>query len=496
MSKTPKAAAKAAAKSATKPPAKPASKSASKNGNIYIGIGGWTFEPWRGVFYPEKLTQAKELAYAASKLTSIEINGTYYGSQKPESFRKWAREVPDGFVFSLKGPRFATNRRVLAEAGDSVKRFYDSGVLELGDRLGPVLWQFAPTKKFDEADFGKFLELLPRKLDGRALRHVVEVRHDSFCAPDFIALLRQFETPVVFAEHGKYPAIADVAGDFVYARLQKGNDEIKTCYPPKQLDAWAKRLQLWADGGEPDDLPRVDEDQAEEGAARRVRLCDPRGQDPRAGRRDGIDRAREITGRRPMARAKKLFTIGYEQTPAKSVLDELERAGVKLLVDVRAVASSRRPGFSKNQLAAGPRRARHFLSASARAGHAEGRPRGRAQRQIRRAAQDLRRASEDAAGERGTRRTVGAGEEVRPGLHPLLRARPHPLPPAMDRRDHRGPRRREDREFGRAADIKRHCERSEAIQSFHLALDCFGRFAPRNDGPSSYPSRHTAIGCS
>src|SRR6266516_376946 len=166
-------------------------KSASKNsGEIYIGVGGWTFAPWRGVFYPEKLTQAKELEYAASKLTSIEINGTYYGSQKPESFRKWAREVPDGFVFSLKGPRFATNRRVLAEAGDSVKRFYDSGVLELGDRLGPVLWQFAPTKKFDEADFGKFLELLPRELEGRALRHVVEVRHDSFRVPDFIALLR------------------------------------------------------------------------------------------------------------------------------------------------------------------------------------------------------------------------------------------------------------------------------------------------------------------
>jgi uncharacterized protein YecE (DUF72 family) len=227
----------------TKPP-----KTASKNSaHIYIGIGGWTFAPWRGVFYPDKLTQAKELEYAASKLTSIEINGTYYGSQKP-----------DGFVFSLKGPRFATNRRVLAEAGDSVKRFYDSGVLELGDRLGPVLWQFAPTKKFDEADFGKFLELLPRKLEGRALRHVVEVRHDSFAVPDFIALLRQFETPVVFAEHGKYPAIADVTGDFVYARLQKGNDELKTCYPPKALDAWAKRFQSWAGGGEPDDLPRVD----------------------------------------------------------------------------------------------------------------------------------------------------------------------------------------------------------------------------------------------
>ena len=249
MSKTP------ASKSAS---GKTAQKGVQPSGNIYIGVGGWTFEPWRGVFYPEKLAHAKELQYAASKLTSIEINGTYYGSQKPESFRKWASEVPDGFVFSVKGPRFATNRRVLAEAGDSVKRFYDSGVLELGDRLGPVLWQFAPTKKFDEADFGKFLELLPRKLDGKNLRHVVEVRHDSFRVAAFVALLRKFETPVVFAEHDKYPAIADVVGDFIYARLQKGNDEIKTCYPPKQLDAWAKRLQLWAEGGEPGDLPRVD----------------------------------------------------------------------------------------------------------------------------------------------------------------------------------------------------------------------------------------------
>ena len=212
------------------------------------------------MFYPEKLTQAKELEYAASKLTSIEINGTYYGSQKPESFRKWAREVPDGFVFSVKGPRFAVNRRVLAEAGDFHQAVLRFGVLELGDRLGAVLWQFAPTKKFDEADFGKFLELLPRKLEGRSLRHVVEVRNDSFCVPDFIALLRRFETPVVYAEHNKYPAIADVVGDFVYARLQKGSDEIKTCYPPKQLDAWAKRFQAWASGGEPDDLPKVGKD--------------------------------------------------------------------------------------------------------------------------------------------------------------------------------------------------------------------------------------------
>jgi uncharacterized protein YecE (DUF72 family) len=232
---------------------------AAKSGRVYVGVGGWTFEPWRGVFYPEKLPQAKELNYAASKLTSIEVNGTYYSSQKPETFRKWANEVPDGFVFSVKASRYSTNRRVLAEAGDSIKRFYDQGLTELRDRLGPVLWQFAPTKKFDEADFGKFLELLPRERDGLALRHVVEVRHDSFRSPAFVALLRRFGVAVVFAEHASYPAIADVTADFVYARLQKGSDDIATCYPPKALDAWAERLKTWAAGGEPKDLPKVDE---------------------------------------------------------------------------------------------------------------------------------------------------------------------------------------------------------------------------------------------
>lgn len=237
----------------------PAKKTKTQSGDIRVGIGGWTFEPWRGVFYPEGLAQKKELTYAASKLTSIEVNGTYYGSQKPESFRKWASEVPDGFVFSLKGPRFATNRRVLAEAGDSVKRFYDSGVTELGDRLGPVLWQFMPTKKFDAADFGAFLELLPQKLDGLTLRHVVEVRHDSFCTPEFIALLREFKVPVVFSEHATYPAIPDITGDFVYARLQKGEDTVETGYKPKALDQWAERLQAWAKGDAPADLPLVDD---------------------------------------------------------------------------------------------------------------------------------------------------------------------------------------------------------------------------------------------
>jgi len=237
---------------------------------IYVGIGGWTYAPWRGVFYPAGLPHAKELDYASRHLTSIEINGTFYRSQSAATFRKWAAEVPDGFVFAVKGPRFVVQRGTLAEAGDSIARFFDTGVLELKDRLGPVLWQFAPTKKFDEADFGRFLELLPRRLDGRAVRHVVEVRHASFITPSFVRLLRRFATPVVLTEHETYPAIADVTGDFVYARLQKGEDAIASGYPPAALDAWAGRLAAWAGGGEPADLPRLDRDAGADGKPREV----------------------------------------------------------------------------------------------------------------------------------------------------------------------------------------------------------------------------------
>lgn len=231
-----------------------------KRGEIRIGVGGWTFAPWRGVFYPGDLAQKNELAYASRKLTAIEINATYYGSQKPDSWRRWSSETPDDFVFTVKGSRFATNRRDLAGAADSITRFFDQGLLELGDKLGPVLWQFAPTKKFDAADFGGFLELLPTAIDGRPIRHCVEVRHDSFCTPAFAALLRQFATPVVFADHGTYPAISDVTGDFVYARLQTGSDDIETAYEPTALDAWAGRLATWAEGGRPGDLPAADPD--------------------------------------------------------------------------------------------------------------------------------------------------------------------------------------------------------------------------------------------
>jgi uncharacterized protein YecE (DUF72 family) len=227
-------------------------------GDIRIGIGGWTFEPWRGVFYPKGLPHAQELRYAGERLTSIEVNGTFYRTQTPKTFRSWASEVPPGFVFAIKGPRYAVNRRVLKEAGDSIQRFLDSGVTELGAHLGPLLWQFAPTKKFDAADFGGFLELLPEKFGGRKLRHVIEVRHDSFCTPEFVALLRQFSLAPVYTDHVRYPNIADLTGDFVYARLQRGKDTVTTAYAPRELDAWAKRLRQWAQGGAPDDLPRVD----------------------------------------------------------------------------------------------------------------------------------------------------------------------------------------------------------------------------------------------
>jgi uncharacterized protein YecE (DUF72 family) len=244
---------------------------AARNGRIRVGIGGWTYAPWRGVFYPKGLPHAQELRYAARHLTSIEVNGTFYRTQSPATYRKWASEVPEDFVFALKGPRFAVNRRVLAEAGDSVNRFLHSGIVELGAHLGPILWQFAPTKRYDEADFGCFLELLPAAFDGRSLRHVVEVRHDSFRDPSFVALLRRFRIPVVFAEHAVYPAIADLTGDFVYARLQKGRDSIATGYAPAGLDAWAARARAWASGSQPSDLARVT-DTAPRKAARDVFL--------------------------------------------------------------------------------------------------------------------------------------------------------------------------------------------------------------------------------
>src|SRR5258707_11620192 len=187
---------------------------------IRVGSGGWLFEPGRGEFYPRGLPQAGELEYASRKVSRIEINPTFYRTQKPDIFRKWAAETPADFVFSLKGPQFATNRRVLAEAGPAIERFFASGLLELKSKLGPVLWQMAPHKKFDPADFAAFLALLPAKFGGRPIRHVLEVRHESFLVPSFIELLRKFSVAVAVVDSDKHPLIADIAADFVYARLQ------------------------------------------------------------------------------------------------------------------------------------------------------------------------------------------------------------------------------------------------------------------------------------
>jgi uncharacterized protein YecE (DUF72 family) len=231
--------------------------SEAKAGRIYIGVGGWTYERWRGSFFPEGLAHKRELEFASRKLTSIEINGTYYRSQSPETFAKWRDETPEGFVFSVKAPRFSTNRRVLSEAGESIERFFASGVMELGEKLGPINWQFMPTKKFDPDDFDAFLGLLPSTLDGRKLRHAVEVRHDSFRAPEFVAMARAHEVAVVVAGDSDYPQIADVTAPFVYARIM-GASQIEKCgYNETALDQWAERARVWSQGSVPDDLETV-----------------------------------------------------------------------------------------------------------------------------------------------------------------------------------------------------------------------------------------------
>jgi uncharacterized protein YecE (DUF72 family) len=232
---------------------------ASKTGTIRIGVGGWTYEPWRGAFYPEGLPQKRELEYASRRLTSIEINGTYYGSQKPESFAKWHDETPDDFVFSLKAPRFATNRRILAESGDSIERFFASGVMELKDKLGPINWQFMETKKFDAVDFQAFLKFLPKSVEGRAIRHVVEVRHDSFRAPEFVHMARDHGVAVVIAGDSHFPQIADPTAPFVYARVMGATEKPKLGYAPKALDVWADRAKSWAAGEAPKGLDYVGE---------------------------------------------------------------------------------------------------------------------------------------------------------------------------------------------------------------------------------------------
>jgi uncharacterized protein YecE (DUF72 family) len=224
---------------------------------IRVGIGGWNFGPWRGTFYPPGLPAKRELEHASRCLTAIEINGTFYRAQSPASFAKWREETPEGFVFALKGHRAVVSKSKLAEAGEAIDWFVNSGIAELGDKLGPILWQLAPVKKFDPDDLGAFLAMLPPAVDGLPLRHALEVRHPSFRDPAFVALAAQHNVPIVYADSDEHPAIADVTGDFIYARLQRGVDDEPTCYPEAELDRWAERARLWAGGGEPPDFPRI-----------------------------------------------------------------------------------------------------------------------------------------------------------------------------------------------------------------------------------------------
>jgi uncharacterized protein YecE (DUF72 family) len=212
---------------------------------IRVGIGGWTYAPWRGTFYPEDLTQKRELEYASRQLSTIEINGTFYGLQKPESYMKWHDETPDDFAFALKAPRYATNRRVLAEAGDSIERFFGSGLVHL-------------KQKFDAEDFEAFLTLLPKKLDGLTLKHAVEVRHESFRSEAFVALARKYGVAIVLAGDSDYPQIANLTAPFVYARIMGTTEAQTQGYSKKALDAWAERARQLAAGTVPDDLEPVE----------------------------------------------------------------------------------------------------------------------------------------------------------------------------------------------------------------------------------------------
>lgn len=222
---------------------------------VRVGIGGWIFEPWRGTFYPKGLPQSQELHHASRQLSSIEVNGTYYRAPSPDTYAKWHDEVPDDFVFALKAPRYATNRKVLAEAEPSITRFIEGGIARLGTKLGPINWQFMATKKFDPADFEAFLKLLPPEVDGLPLRHAVELRHDSFATPEAVEMMTRHNVAIICGADSEHPQIADPTADFVYVRAMGTTDAHEDGYSAQALDDWARRARSWADGHLPQDMP-------------------------------------------------------------------------------------------------------------------------------------------------------------------------------------------------------------------------------------------------
>ncbi|WP_433967322.1 DUF72 domain-containing protein [Tunturiibacter gelidiferens] len=242
-------------------------------GRVRIGISGWTYKPWRGVFYPKGLAQKKELAYASSLFPTIEINGTFYSLQRPSSFATWAEQTPDDFVFSIKASRYITHMLKLRNAEQALANFFASGLLALGHKLGPILWQFPPNFQFNAAKLEEFFTLLPRdthaaavlaqhhddRLKGRAytalmrkrlIRHAMEIRHPSFVTPDFISLLRRHNIALVCADTVEWPLLMDVTSDFLYCRLHGSEVLYTSGYSDQALDQWAARIAAWARGGE------------------------------------------------------------------------------------------------------------------------------------------------------------------------------------------------------------------------------------------------------
>lgn len=217
-------------------------------GKIRIGIGGWTYPPWRGVFYPDKLPQKQELQYASSRLGAIEINATFYGRQSPKSWAAWEKIAPDGFQFAVKGSRFCVMRSKLAEAADGLTGFFAQGFAALGPKLGPILWQFQPRRKFEREDIAAFLGLLPRDVEGIRLRHAIEPRHESFRDEKFFDLCRDHNVAVVLEDSDEYPTIEADTADFRYARLQRMSEDIETGYDGGTLDGFAKQARGWKDG--------------------------------------------------------------------------------------------------------------------------------------------------------------------------------------------------------------------------------------------------------
>jgi len=210
-----------------------------------VGIGGWTYPPWRGSFYPEKLPQSKELEYASRQFLALEINATFYGRQSPKSWAAWGTTAPDGFQFAIKGSRYVVTRPKLADACEGLGHYFEQGMAALGDKLGPILWMLAARRKFDREDIAAFLKLLPDKLEGIPLRHVIEPRHESFRDETFFALCRDHDVAVVFGDDDEFPCIDADTASFAYARLQRMREEVPTGYDEPSLEAFAERARCW-----------------------------------------------------------------------------------------------------------------------------------------------------------------------------------------------------------------------------------------------------------